>query len=169
MRGLPNTDPSRFIMKAIVTREPAAIGVRERHAPNCRRRSMSVLAGRASCATARFAMIMAGIAARGAKRAARPAFRHSPLAIPRLSPEEFLAPREAFRRPQRLRIVIGLACRNVRGQGDPGQLGARVDVDVGGKPERLVERADAHETQGLAAAVMAPDGDLARRAAMDDM
>jgi hypothetical protein len=62
-----------------------------------------------------------------------------------VSPEDRLAAREAFRRPKRLRIVIGLEGGDACGQLDPRQLGAGVDMGVGRKRRRLVERADPHE------------------------
>src|SRR3982751_4110325 len=68
---------------------------------------------------------------------------------------------EARRRPERRRIVIGLEGGRVLGQGDPGQLRARVDVDVGRQRRRAVERADADEAEHLAPAVIAPQRDAA--------
>src|SRR5271166_4152058 len=85
------------------------------------------------------------------------------------SAEQRLAAREAFGRPQFARFVIGLDRRNARGQGDPAQLGADVDVDVRWQRLGLVERADPDEAQLPTAAVVAPDRDLAVRAAVDGL
>ena len=80
-----------------------------------------------------------------------------------------LAPRQALGRPVLARIVIIVESGRAFGKGDPRQLRARVDVDVGRDGGGIVERADPHEAQRDAAAIMAPNGGLAVRAAMDDM
>src|SRR5271165_2705791 len=74
-----------------------------------------------------------------------------------VSLENRVAPRKALRRPERLRIVIGLECRNVRRQRDPRQFGASINMHVGRELRRLVERADADERERLPTPVMAPD------------
>src|SRR5947199_96711 len=72
------------------------------------------------------------------------------------STENRAAAVETRRRPKRRRIVIGLEGGRALGQGDPGQLGAGIDVDVGRQRRRTVERADADEAKHLAPAVVAP-------------
>ena len=68
-----------------------------------------------------------------------------------------------------LGIIVSFERWDVGGQRDPRQLRARIDVDVGRQIRWLVERAHAHEGESLNAAVMTPEGNLARRAAMNDM
>ena len=150
IRGLPNNEPSRFIMSTIVTAEPdGPIGLPDMQAPNWRRMSMSVLAGLASSAATTVATMNAARAAPlGQGVRARP---------PIGSAENRLAPLQAFRRPELFGIVVRLESRNVRGQRDPGQLGAGVDMDVRRERRRIVERSHAHEGERQDPAIVTED------------
>ena len=79
------------------------------------------------------------------------------------------APSEAIRRPELLGVVVSFEGGDARGQRDPRDFGAGVDVHVGRQGVRRIEGADAHEAQLLDAAVFAGDRRLARLAAEDSM
>src|SRR5208337_4909595 len=101
----------------IVIREPATIGDFARQLENWTRSSCKVLAGAASSA----------FAAATSKAEAKVAARTGPSIA---SAEHRFAPLQALRRPERLRIVIGFECRNVRRQRDPRQFGASINMHV---------------------------------------
>ena len=73
---------------------------------------------------------------------------------------------ETGRRPQLLRVVVDLERRHRVGKRDPGQLRARVDVNVGRDGRRVVERPASNESHP-GAGVLAEDSDLARRTTPD--
>src|SRR5690349_8858811 len=79
-----------------------------------------------------------------------------------------LATLDAVLRPERLVVVVLGDGGRAFGQHDPGLLGCREYVHAGRKPVRVVEGPDAHEAHAVpAAAVVAPHGDAALRAAPD--
>src|SRR5450755_933571 len=89
-------------------------------------------------------------------------------ALGRLALQQRLSALETLGTPELLAVVILVDGDGARRQNDPRLLRARVDVDVGRQPIRLVQRADTDEAHGVAAAaIVAPDGDAASRAARD--
>src|SRR5205823_5347444 len=81
-------------------------------------------------------------------------------------PEQPLAARETLGAPDLAPPVVLAHGARTGGDHDPGLLRLGVDVDIGLKAIRLIERAYAHEAQRIPrAGVGAPEGHPARRAA----
>ncbi len=95
------------------------------------------------------------------------AFSALGFSAPLTAAEDRPAPLEALRRPLLLELVVLVEGAGVGGEPDPGQLRAHVDVHVGPDRVRPVQRRDPQEAELRTAAVVAPDGDLADRAAVD--
>src|SRR6267378_3452771 len=75
---------------------------------------------------------------------------------------------EAFLRPVLVALVVLLDRGHIRRKHDPELLRRSEDVDIGRQAIRLIERPDADEAHDIpAAAVVAPQGDTASRAAGD--
>jgi hypothetical protein len=83
------------------------------------------------------------------------------------SPQDRAAAVEAGGRPELAGVIVGIEGRDAFGQGDPGQLGANIDVHIGRHRRGIVERADADEAQlGTGTAVNAPERYFAGAAAI---
>lgn len=99
---------------------------------------------------------------------ARLAFELWPPAL--LLSESLLEARHALRRPVFAAAVVLCNDGDVIVELDPAQFGARVDVNVGRAGAGVVEGADADEADGAwRVAVVAPEDDLAARAAAGDL
>lgn len=76
---------------------------------------------------------------------------------------------QAFLRPDLFNVVILFECESIFWQLNPGHFVPGVDVDIGLERVRVVESPYSNESDLRATAVIAPDGHLAMRAAVDVM